>query len=161
MIKQIQELQQRELLLLIISGIFLILISIYIFIWEPLNQRNQLTQTKIKQYEWSLVELKYLEQLNQGADEVDTTIIGADQPLVVVIDIVLRKYNLYENLQRSQPIGNNTIRIEINEGNFNNIILSLNELESVYNLSVDMANISALQNNINGKVDASITLDRL
>ena len=161
MIKQIQELQQRELLLLIISGIFLILISIYIFIWEPLNQRNQLTQTKIKQYEWSLVELKYLEQLNQGADEVDTTIIGSDQPLVVVIDIVLRKYNLYENLQRSQPIGNNTIRIEINEGNFNNIILSLNELESVYNLSVDMANISALQNNINGKVDASITLDRL
>ena len=161
MIKQIQELQQRELLLLIISGIFLILISIYIFIWEPLNQQNQLTQTKIKQYEWSLVELKYLEQLNQGADEVDTTIIGADQPLVVVIDIVLRKYNLYENLQRSQPIGNNTIRIEINEGNFNNIILSLNELESVYNLSVDMANISALQNNINGKVDASITLDRL
>ena len=161
MIKQIQELQQRELLLLLISGIFLILISIYIFIWEPLNQQNQLTQTKIKQYEWSLVELKYLEQLNQGADEVDTTIIGADQPLVVVIDIVLRKYNLYENLQRSQPIGDNTIRIEINEGNFNNIILSLNELESVYNLSVDMANISALQNNINGKVDASITLDRL
>ena len=161
MIKQIQELQQRELLLLLISGIFLILISIYIFIWEPLNQQNQLTQTKIKQYEWSLVELKYLEQLNQGADEVDTTIIGADQPLVVVIDIVLRKYNLYENLQRSQPIGSNTIRIEINEGNFNNIILSLNELESVYNLSVDMANISALQNNINGKVDASITLDRL
>jgi type II secretory pathway component PulM len=161
MIKQIQELQQRELLLLLISGIFLILISIYMFIWEPLNQQNQLTQTKIKQYEWSLVELKYLEQLNQGADEVDTTIIGADQPLVVVIDIVLRKYNLYENLQRSQPIGNNTIRIEINEGNFNNIILSLNELESVYNLSVNMANISALQNNINGKVDASITLDRL
>ncbi len=161
MIKQIQELQQRELLLLLMSGIFLILISIYMFIWEPLNQQNQLTQTKIKQYEWSLVELKYLEQLNQVADEVDTTIIGADQPLVVVIDIVLRKYNLYENLQRSQPIGNNTIRIEINEGNFNNIILSLNELESVYNLSVDMANISALQNNINGKVDASITLDRL
>ena len=161
MIKQIQELQQRELLLLLISGIFLILISIYMFIWEPLNQQNQLTQTKIKQYEWSLVELKYLEQLNQGADEVDTTIIGADQPLVVVIDIVLRKYNLYENLQRSQPIGDNTIRIEINEGNFNNIILSLNELESVYNLSVNMANISALQNNINGKVDASITLDRL
>ena len=161
MIKQIQELQQRELLLLLISGIFLILISIYMFIWEPLNQQNQLTQTKIKQYEWSLVELKYLEQLNQGADEVDTTIIGADQPLVVVIDVVLRKYNLYENLQRSQPIGDNTIRIEINEGNFNNIILSLNELESVYNLSVDMANISALQNNINGKVDASITLDRL
>ena len=161
MIKQIQELQQRELLLLLISGIFLILISIYMFIWEPLNQQNQLTQTKIKQYEWSLVELKYLEQLNQGADEVDTTIIGADQPLVVVIDIVLRKYNLYENLQRSQPIGNNTIRIEINEGNFNNIILSLNELESVYNLSVNMANISALQNNINGKVDASVTLDRL
>ena len=161
MIKQIQELQQRELLLLLNSGIFLILISIYMFIWEPLNQQNQLTQTKIKQYEWSLVELKYLEQLNQGADEVDTTIIGADQPLVVVIDIVLRKYNLYENLQRSQPIGNNTIRIEINEGNFNNIILSLNELESVYNLSVNMANISALQNNINGKVDASITLDRL
>ncbi len=161
MIKQIQELQQRELLLLLISGIFLILISIYMFIWEPLNQQNQLTQTKIKQYEWSLVELKYLEQLNQGADKVDTTIIGADQPLVVVIDIVLRKYNLYENLQRSQPIGNNTIRIEINEGNFNNIILSLNELESVYNLSVNMANISALQNNINGKVDASITLDRL
>ena len=161
MIKQIQELQQRELLLLIISGIFLILISIYMFIWEPLNQRNQLTQTKIKQYEWSLVELKYLEQLNQGADEVKAPNIGADQPLVVVIDIVLRKYNLYENLQRSQPIGDNTIRIEINEGNFNNIILSLNELESVYNLSVDMANISALQNNINGKVDASITLDRL
>jgi type II secretory pathway component PulM len=87
--------------------------------------------------------------------------IKTDQPLVVIIDIVLRKYDLYENLQRSQPIGDNTIRIEINEGNFNNIILSLNELENTYNLNVNMANISALQNNANGKVDASITLERL
>ena len=87
--------------------------------------------------------------------------IKTDQPLVVIIDIVLRKYDLYENLQRSQPIGDNTIRIEINEGNFNNIVLSLNELENTYNLNVNMANISALQNNANGKVDASITLERL
>tara|TARA_B100001059_G_C17609294_1_gene463694 strand:- start:329 stop:814 length:486 start_codon:yes stop_codon:yes gene_type:complete len=159
--KQIQDLQQRELLLLFVAGIFVIITIIYVFIWKPLSQENQLIQIKIKQYEWSLVELKYLKGLSNSAEVIEMPSIKTDQPLVVIIDIVLRKYDLYENLQRSQPIGDNTIRIEINEGNFNNIVLSLNELENTYNLNVNMANISALQNNANGKVDASITLERL
>ena len=111
--KQIQDLQQRELLLLFVAGIFVIITIIYVFIWKPLSQENQLIQIKIKQYEWSLVELKYLKGLSNSAEVIEMPSIKTDQPLVVIIDIVLRKYDLYENLQRSQPIGDNTIRLSL------------------------------------------------
>lgn len=159
MIKQLESLKQREIILLAGGGAILLLILMYLFIWKPLVLESVSIENKIKQLEWSLVEIKYLQEIKPNNVQ-NTSQQQNNEPLVVVIDGVLRKYNLYNNLQRSQPIGENSIRIELNETKFNDLIASLDELQNNYNMNVDTVNISLAQTNQDGAINASITLIR-
>ena len=159
MIKQLESLKQREIILLAGGGAILLLILLYLFIWKPLVLESVSIENRIKQLEWSLVEIKYLQEIKPNNVQ-NTSQQQNNEPLVVVIDGVLRKYNLYNNLQRSQPIGENSIRIELNETKFNDLIASLDELQNNYNMNVDTVNISLAQTNRDGAINASITLIR-
>lgn len=159
MIKQLESLKQREIILLAGGGAILLLILMYLFIWKPLVLESVSIENKIKQLEWSLVEIKYLQEIKPNNVQ-NTSQQQNNEPLVVVIDGVLRKYNLYNNLQRSQPIGENSIRIELNEAKFNDLIAGLDELQNNYNMNVDTVNISLAQTNQDGAINASITLIR-
>ena len=159
MIKQLESLKQREIILLAGGGAILLLILMYLFIWKPLILESVSIENRIKQLEWSLVEIKYLQEIKPNNVQ-NTSQQQNNEPLVVVIDGVLRKYNLYNNLQRSQPIGENSIRIELNETKFNDLIASLDELQNNYNMNVDTVNISLAQTNQDGAINASITLIR-
>ena len=159
MIKQLESLKQREIILLAGGGAILLLILLYLFIWKPLVLESVSIENRIKQLEWSLVEIKYLQEIKPNNVQ-NTSQQQNNEPLVVVIDGVLRKYNLYNNLQRSQPIGENSIRIELNETKFNDLIASLDELQNNYNMNVDTVNISLAQTNQDGAINASITLIR-
>lgn len=159
MIKQLESLKQREIILLAGGGAILLLILMYLFIWKPLVLESVSIENKIKQLEWSLVEIKYLQEIKPNNVQ-NMSQQQNNEPLVVVIDGVLRKYNLYNNLQRSQPIGENSIRIELNETKFNDLIASLDELQNNYNMNVDTVNISLAQTNQDGAINASITLIR-
>lgn len=159
MIKQLESLKQREIILLAGGGAILLLILMYLFIWKPLVLESVSIENRIKQLEWSLVEIKYLQEIKPNNVQ-NTSQQQNNEPLVVVIDGVLRKYNLYNNLQRSQPIGENSIRIELNETKFNDLIASLDELQNNYNMNVDTVNISLAQTNQDGAINASITLIR-
>ena len=159
MIKQLESLKQREIILLAGGGAILLLILMYLFIWKPLVLESISIENKIKQLEWSLVEIKYLQEIKPNNVQ-NMSQQQNNEPLVVVIDGVLRKYDLYNNLQRSQPIGENSIRIELNETKFNDLIASLDELQNNYNMNVDTVNISLAQTNQDGAINASITLIR-
>jgi general secretion pathway protein M len=158
-IKQLESLKQREIILLAGGGGILLLILMYLFIWKPLVLESVSIENRIKQLEWSLVEIKYLQKIKPNNVQ-NTSQQQNNEPLVVVIDGVLRKYDLYNNLQRSQPIGENSIRIELNETKFNDLIASLDELQNNYNMKVDTVNISLAQINQDGAINASITLIR-
>lgn len=160
MIKQLESLKQREIILLAGGGGILLLILMYLFIWKPLVLESVSIENRIKQLEWSLVEIKYLQKIKPNNVQNTSQQQQNNEPLVVVIDGVLRKYNLYNNLQRSQPIGENSIRIELNETKFNDLIASLDELQNNYNMNVDTVNISLAQTNQDGAINASITLIR-
>ena len=87
-----------------------------------------------------------------------------EQSLVVIVDISLRKYNLYQSLQRSLPNGNDNIRVELQEASFNDLILWIEELDSMYNLKVVSANFSSANfsqssNEEYGFVNTSLTLE--
>lgn len=160
MIKQLESLKQREIILLAGGGGILLLILMYLFIWKPLVLESVSIENRIKQLEWSLVEIKYLQKIKPNNVQNTSQQQQNNEPLVVVIDGVLRKYDLYNNLQRSQPIGENSIRIELNETKFNDLIASLDELQNNYNMNVDTVNISLAQTNQDGAINASITLIR-
>ena len=161
MIKRLESLQQRELILLTIGTLTLLSFLIYLFIWKPLAIETVSAETRIKQLEWSLVEIKYLQNIKQNDNQKNPQeVIESNEPLVVIIDSALRKYSLYENLQRSQPIGDTSLRVELNKAKFNDLIACLGELKNSFNMNVDTVNISLAQANQAGIVNASITILR-
>jgi len=158
-IKSFETLHQREIILIASGGSILVLFLMYLFIWMPLTSESASTENRIKQLEWSLVEIKYLQKIKNNNNQNIPQPMN-NEPLVVIIDGVLRKYNLYSNLQRSQPIGENSIRIELNDAKFNDLIAGLNELKNTFGTNVDTVNISRAQTNQDGAINASITLIR-
>ncbi len=78
--------------------------------------------------------------------------------MVVIVDRVLRENNMLSTLQRSQPTGENQIRLDLENVLFNTLIQSLVQFSNQYNIDISDANISESQINSPGFVNATITL---
>lgn len=105
-----------------------------------------------------MIEIKYLKK-NKGQINLNLQkTVDVNESLVVLIDKSLRKFNILSALQRSQPIDDNRIRIDLNNVAFNKIIQCLDELKKNHNLNVESANLSIPQSGNPGIVNASFTL---
>jgi len=65
---------------------------------------------------------------------------------------------MLSTLQRSQPTGENQIRLDLENVLFNTLIQSLVQFSNQYNIDIGGANISESQTNSPGFVNATITL---
>lgn len=77
-----------------------------------------------------------------------------------MVDTTLRERGLYSALQRSQPTGANGIRVEFKDVSFDDTIRWLGELSSRYDLQVQSGNFSVSTQEIPGRVNVSLTLER-
>ena len=124
---------------------------------KPIIEKKESLNNRIKHLEWSLTEIKHLKKINSSSNVSEIEISTSDS-LVVIIDRMLRKYDILSSLQRSQPIENNEIRIDLTDVSFNKLIVFLSELKSNFNLDVKSANFTDSQFNESGFVNASISL---
>jgi len=153
-----KSLQDRERIALVAGVIIILVLVLPFYVWKPLTTKLNSLETRIKQLEWSMVEIKYLKK-NKGQINLNLqTSNEVNESLVILIDRSLRKFNILSALQRSQPIDDNRIRIDLNSVAFNKIIQCLYELKNNYNLDVESANLSIPQIGNPGIVNASFTL---
>ena len=157
MIQFLQNLQKREQLLISIFFLLLITVVIPLKIIKPIIEKKESLNNRIKHLEWSLTEIKHLKKINSSSNASEIEITASDS-LVVIVDRMLRKYDILTSLQRSQPIENNEIRIDLTDVSFNKLIVFLSELKSNFNLDVKSANFTDSQFNESGFVNASISL---
>ena len=157
MIQFLQNLQKREQLLVSIFFFLIITLVIPLKIIKPIIEKKESLNNRIKHLEWSLTEIKHLKKINSSSNVSEIEISTSDS-LVVIIDRMLRKYDILSSLQRSQPIENNEIRIDLTDVSFNKLIVFLSELKSNFNLDVKSANFTDSQFNESGFVNASISL---
>ena len=157
MIQFLQNLQKREQLLISIFFLLLITVVIPLKIIKPIIEKKESLNNRIKHLEWSLTEIKHLKKINSSSNASEIKITVSDS-LVVIVDRMLRKYDILSSLQRSQPIENNEIRIDLTDVSFNKLIIFLSELKSNFNLDVKSANFTDSQFNESGFVNASISL---
>ena len=157
MIQFLQNLQKREQLLISIFFLLLITVVIPLKIIKPIIEKKESLNNRIKHLEWSLTEIKHLKKINSSSNASEIEITASDS-LVVIVDRMLRKYDILSSLQRSQPIENNEIRIDLTDVSFNKLIVFLSELKSNFNLDVKSANFTDSQFNESGFVNASISL---
>ena len=157
MIQFLQNLQKREQLLVSIFFFLIITLVIPLKIIKPIMEKKESLNNRINHLEWSLTEIKHLKKINSSSNASEIKITVSDS-LVVIVDRMLRKYDILSSLQRSQPIEINEIRIDLTDVSFNKLIIFLSELKSNFNLDVKSANFTDSQFNESGFVNASISL---
>ena len=152
-----RQLQKREKILILILFAVLITLVTPIYIVNPFIEKQQNLKKRIAELEWSIVEIKHLKKIRSNASE-NLLIKQNSESMVVIVDRVLRENNMLSTLQRSQPTGENQIRLDLENVLFNTLIQSLVQFSNQYNIDISDANISESQMNSPGFVNATITL---
>ena len=154
---RLRQLQKREKILILILFAVLITLVTPIYIVNPFIEKQQNLKKRIAELEWSIVEIKHLKKIRSNASE-NLLIKQNSESMVVIVDRVLRENNMLSTLQRSQPTGENQIRLDLENVLFNTLIQSLVQFNNQYNIDIGGANISESQTNSPGFVNATITL---
>ena len=152
-----RQLQKREKILILILLIVLMTLVTPIYVINPFIAKQQNLKKRIAELEWSIVEIKHLKKIKSSLSN-NLPIKQNSESMVIIVDRVLTENNILSTLQRSQPTGENQIRIDLEDVLFNDLIQSLVQFSNQYNIDIGDANISKSQINSPGFVNATITL---
>ncbi|MEX2496266.1 MAG: type II secretion system protein M [Woeseia sp.] len=153
-------LEERERLLVVVAGIFLLIAVFYMAVWLPLDRGQRDLNSSIDNWQDSLAELRVLKASARTTPQASAAPRDLNESLVVVVDNTLRQRALYNSLQRSQPTADNGIRDEFENASFDGLVMWLGDLGSAYGLQVQTATFSAASRERDGRVNASLTLVR-
>jgi len=153
-------LDERERLFVTAAAAVLALAVFYLAVWMPLDRGRSGLASSVSSWRESIAELRLLQGELQFDELGQSEVSGLDQSLVVIIDETLRNRGLYTSLQRSQPTGSAGIRVEFENVAFDQLVLWLGDLGSRYALQVQAANFSAASRDYDGRVNATISLER-
>lgn len=153
-------LDERERLFVAAAAVVLVAAVFYLAIWIPLERGQSSVANSVSSWRDSIAELRLLQGEVRAGDLGQSEVAGLDQSLVVIIDETLRNRGLYAALQRSQPTGSDGIRAEFENVAFDELVLWLGDLAARYALQVQAANFSAASRDKDGRVNATITLER-
>lgn len=153
-------LESRERLFVSVAAVFIVFAVYWFAIWQPLARGEEDLNARIANWQSSLVELRGLRgRVPSGT--ASTASNPQNQSLVVVVDNTLRARSLYSSLQRSQPTNTNGIRVEFEDIAFDELVLWLGDLGNAEGLHVQTASFSQSSSNNPGRVNASLTLERI
>ena len=153
-------LEVRERLFVLVGALFVACAFVYYGIWSPLDRGQATLAANVSTLQRSLAELKPLRAALGNSGGSQTVITNGNQSLVVIVDMTLRERGLYTALQRSQPTRDNGIRVEFENAPFDDLILWLGDLGNRYGLQVISGSFSAPMQDSQGRVNASLTLER-
>lgn len=155
----LESLQERERIFVFSAAVFLALAVFYLAIWMPLSKGQRAMASSVVTWSEQLAELKPLLGRLQNLGS-DTTPSARLDSLVVIVDRTVRQRNLANSLQRSQPTGNNVVRVEFENAAFDELVLWLGDLNQQYGLRVQSANFSNTSAENKGRVNSTVTLER-
>lgn len=153
-------LEERERLFVVAAAIVSGIALLYAAVWLPLEREQKRLESSVDNWKESLAELRILKGTVNGQGQEKTVVRGPDQSLVVIVDNTLRQHGLYNSLQRSQPTAGNGIRVEFENAAFDTLVLWLEDLGSDYGLKVQSGTFSSAAGNRDGRVNATLTLER-
>ena len=156
-----ESLEPRERVFVSVAAVFVVFAVYWFAIWQPLDRGEEDLKARVGNWQTSLTELRALQGQVNSSGPGRPTSGSANQSLVVIVDNTLRSRDLYSSLQRSQPTTTNGIRVEFDDVAFDDLILWLGDLGSRHGLHVQTASFSQSSANNPGRVNASLTLERV
>ena len=153
-----ESLMPRERVAVGTAAVFVVFAILYFGLWSPITRAQSTAASGVTTWEQALADLRSLKA--QTGTAQPTTPRSTTQSLVVVVDTTLRERELYVSLQRSQPTGPNGIRLEFKDVAFDDLVLWLGDVGAQHGLEVQSGNFSKSTQNIPGRVNASLNLER-
>ena len=154
-------LEQRERLFVVAGALVVFVVSIYVFVWLPLDKGQQSMTANIATWERSLADLRPLSGVRPGSQNTEQLRqANLQQTPVVIIDQSLRARGLNNALKRSQPTTSNGIRVEFENIAFDELVLWLGDLSTQYDMHVTTGSMSATRQAGPGRINATFTLER-
>lgn len=154
-------LESREQLFVAVGATAAVIVLLWALVWLPLDRGHEGMRTGVATWEQSLAELRAV-----GATIAASPAGGSapsaqsdDSPMVVV-DQTLRERNLNNAVKRQQPTPNG-IRVEFENVAFDNLIVWLGDVQQGHGLVVQAGNFSLSSRTGPGRINASITLERI
>lgn len=136
----------------------LLLVLLWLLVWEPLNQEHGEYQAKIEQQQLILLQLQQLaaeaDLLGSGAGKVNSR---GDQSLLSLADRTVRAAGLAGSLRRIEPDGDQRVRLWLQQAPFDSLVKWLQALAGDHGVHVFAANIDLGEST--GLVVADITLE--
>lgn len=158
MIEWFRSRSPREQLVLASGMAVLFLVTLWLLVWEPLNERLGEYQARVAQQQTILLQLQQLAaEADQLGDRPDSGKARGDQSLLSLADRTVRAAGLAGALRRIEPDGERRVRLWLQQAPFDPLVAWLQSLTSDYGIQVFAANID--QGDSTGLVIADITLE--
>lgn len=157
----LQSLDPREQVFVITAALFVVFAIAWFAVWKPLDTGQKSAALRVEDWKTSIAALRPMKSQLQAQGSSQAVATGQNQSIVVIIDNTLRQRGLYDSLQRSQPTpGSDGIRVEFENAAFDDLILWLGDVNRQYGLHVQSSSFSAVSGANQGRVNATMTLER-
>lgn len=153
---QFLALQKRERWLVAGGTVLVLLTILYVLIIAPLNSVASERSKRVTQKQSDLAWMRGV--AGQVAELGRTAGPGANESLIVLVSNSANQNGLGTALTGQTPMGNNSVRVRLENANFDSMIVWLGRLQQQYGITVDNANIERAANP--GEVNANLTFIR-
>lgn len=146
----------RERLVVSVGAGIVGLVLFWSIVLAPLSSGVDRMSTRIDGKRASLSWMQMASAEIRSAGDVSTAAGNPDQSLVVVIDRTARQSGIGETLTRNQPVGEDGIRVRLEDAPFDVVTQWLGTLQSSHGLALESATFE--RGPANGTVTVSLTL---
>jgi general secretion pathway protein M len=152
-------LKPRERLLISGGGILVAIVAVYLLALAPFYSAVKSRGERVAQKEGDLAWMRSVagEVRTLGAN-VAANPAPSNESLVVLIDRTARECGLGQSLSGQTPAGDNSIRVRLENADFDKLMVCLSNLQQVHALSIEQASID--RTGKPGLVNVGLTLTR-
>lgn len=154
-------LEAREQVFVLVGALFIVFALVYFLLWAPLENSHRRMETSVQNWERSLAELRPLRAMVASGNVTPSAGASSSQQApIIIVSQTLQSRGLEQYRRRSQPTTNNGIRVEFEDVAFDDLVLWLGDLSDNYALHVQAGSLSEGSAANDGRINASLTLER-
>lgn len=150
------QLSPRDQKALTWGGVLMLVFLLYAMVWEPLTEKNEQLQSRIKQHQGNHQQLNQIvtryNVLKKKASPATKTMQGS---LFAMVDKTSQQQNIKKAIKKMTPVGDTKVNIRFEGVEFNAFIKWLVGISKDYGISVERINA---QRDEAGKADIQLVI---
>lgn len=153
----LQQLNERERLMLIVAVPVVTVLLFYALVWRPMAQQVDVLSQRVAKQHTVLLEMRASAQrVEQLRKQGGVNKSRSNQSLLALVDRTVRQGGLAKALKRVEPDGSDKVKVRLEKASFDAMVNWLESMQNQYGISVDTISVDAQENS--GIVNVRVTL---